>query len=581
MQRSAGLSKQALLSVGLATLFAASVAHAAGEAEPIVPPRLAVRPSVPGNLTPLNELAGGIDNLIESVATVNGVPPAPLCDDLTFLRRVSLDLVGEIPSLDEVTAFAKNTDPRKRQVKVLEMLKRPEYAERWSQFWSDTFLGAQNSGVFTRIQEPVFQHYIWQNLRADRGFDELTRDLLTASSGPTATYLSTHLSQTDLPKTADHVARTFLGARIGCAQCHDHPFDKWTQQDFWGFASFLAFTNGGYNNAITDSDTRITGEKYAPPSPEYELMARFLDGTLVDFTQPLPPAPVAVARQPQPMGRVNGAGPRPRSLEGSTTGEKLRRALAELVIERDDLRYDRAITNRVWSAFFGRGLVHPIDDIRSKQNGPHDDILDLLAADFHASKRDLKRLVTLIVSTQAYQRASVAPASQPSQKLRDHAVRYFVRADVRMMSPEMLANALMRISAGEDRYAGLQRARAQERQYDRKFVSNTQQLHATLLARFSAKTTTGFNQPTPDSPETENSFQRALMMMNADFMQRLAQDGANAMKARTKDDLYAIFGATLGRAPVKEELKKFEELNLKREAILWAIFNSAEFSSIH
>jgi len=586
MQRSAGVSQVAVLSLFIAVCVVAMTSLAAGEADPVVPPRLAVRPSVPGNLTPLPELASGIDNLLESVATANGVTLAPLCDDVTFLRRVSLDIVGEIPSLEEVTAFAKYADHRKRQAKVQELFKRPEFAERWSQYWGNVFMGSQN-GLLQRMQEPNFEKYIWKSFRAERGFDELTRDLLTASeTTPQVAYLASHLSQTDLPKTADHVARTFLGARIGCAQCHDHPFDKWTQQDFWGFASFLAYTSGNYST-VSDTDTRITGEKYAPPSTEYELTARYLDGTVVDVAVPLPPAPnrrerIERERKAEPMTR-NGGSPRPsnrpRMLEGSTTGEKLRNALAELVTERDDLRFDRAITNRVWHAFFGRGLVHPIDDIRTKQNGPHDDILDLLAADFHASNRDMKRLMTLIVSTQAYQRASVVSGAT-SQKSRDQAVRYFARADVRMMEPEMLASALMRVSVGEERYTGLQRLRAQERQFDRQFVSNTQQLYATLLARFQPRPM-GFGMAANDAPETENSFQRSLLMMNAEFMQRLVQDGANAMKNRGKDDLMTIFGATLGRPPSKEELRKFEELNLKREAILWVIFNSAEFSSIH
>jgi hypothetical protein len=572
-----------LLAVALiATTTVALAEDARAENERKAPPRLAVRPSTPGNLTPLEELVAGIDNRIESTALDNGVAPAPKCDDSTFLRRVSLDLAGEIPSADEAAAFARSNDPRKRLVKVQELLKSNAYADRWAVFWTGALVNPRDD-IYGNYYSKILHNWLFNELRSERGMDTIAHELLTSTGTPPATYLGYRLFRTGVPKTADHLSRTFLGARIGCAQCHDHPFDKYTQNDFWGFASFIAYTQSNFTN-VSDSDVRSSGEINEPPSSDYVLAARYLDGTVFDPAQAEPPQPPVKPNQNMPMGRMPGnATVIPgRPVQFTSRGANLRHTLADLILKRDDLRFDRAIANRMWATLLGRGLIHPVDDIRiqntseyeSQSFGAHDDILNLIAADFRASGRDLRRLLTLITATQAYQRASTTTATQ---RERDNAVRYFVQADIRPMTPEMFHLAVARISSGEERYLSQQRVRYDDYLRGNREIRRNHTDYESGLNRFYMNN----NSAGDETPIfMEPTFSRALTAMNGDYIQRAAQDGANRLKQRNRASLEQIFATVLSRPITPQEYAAFQKLGEKYEAIFWVLFNTSEFSSI-
>ena len=261
------------------------------------PDKIAFRPSDFGSLTPIKDVAAAIDNVIEISLAEQGIHPEPLCDDPAFLRRAHLDITGEIPSTEDVLHFISGEGGASKRAKAIEeLLKKPEYADHWATFWSVLLVGRKTREE-PDVRPHFFRSWLREELARNEKFDKIVTSVLTATGendkdGP-ASYLTFHLNDT-LPITIGHISQTFLGARIACAQCHDHPFDKWTQQDFWGFSAFLANTRSERKelredpkdpmkvtrswHILVDSNDRNGGGKYDPPQPELKLPPKVLDG---------------------------------------------------------------------------------------------------------------------------------------------------------------------------------------------------------------------------------------------------------------------------------------------------------------
>ncbi len=271
------------------------------------PDKIAFRPSDFGSLTPIKDVSAAIDNVIEISLAEQGIHPEPLCDDTAFLRRAHLDITGEIPSPEDVIHFISGEGgANKRAHAVEELFKKPEYADHWATFWSVLFVGRKTREE-PDVRPHFFRSWIRGELARNEKFDKIVTSILTATGendkdGP-ASYMTFHLNDT-LPLTIGHVSQTFLGARISCAQCHDHPFDKWTQQDFWGFSAFLANTRSERKelredpkdpmkvtrswHILVDTNDRNGGGKYDPPQPELRLPPKVLDGPI--FTSGVKPS---------------------------------------------------------------------------------------------------------------------------------------------------------------------------------------------------------------------------------------------------------------------------------------------------
>src|SRR6185295_7830103 len=205
-----------------------------------------------------------------------------------------LDLTGEIPSPDDINNFMRNG--AKRGQLIDELVKRPEYADRWANFWTVILVGRRTREE-ADVKPHFFRSWMREQFARNEKFDKIVTQILTATGendkDGASNYLSFHLNDT-LPITIGHISQTFLGARISCAQCHDHPFDKWTQADFWGFAAFLANTTSARKElredpkdpmkvtrqwqVLIDTDQRQGGQRYDPPQPELRLPPKVLDG---------------------------------------------------------------------------------------------------------------------------------------------------------------------------------------------------------------------------------------------------------------------------------------------------------------
>ncbi|MCS7270553.1 MAG: DUF1549 and DUF1553 domain-containing protein [Gemmataceae bacterium] len=345
-----------------------------------------------------------VDVHIQRTLELLRLPPSPPCSDATFLRRVYLDLLGRLPTPEEAQDFLQTSQaqrPDKRQRLVDTLLERPEYVDYWSHKWSDLFL------VSTRkLPEAAMWSYYRRIRRAvadNEPWDRFVRDLLTASGSNLhnggGNYFVLHK---DVSELAEATAVTFLGFAIGCAKCHNHPLEKWTQDDYWAFANLFAQV------ALKSGDR--AAEVLVNDQPEGEAL------------------------HPR-----RGIALRPRPLDGpplpADYPSTRRHYFALWLTAADNPYFAKAIVNRLWRHFMGRGLVEPDDDLRASNPPTHPELLDALAAELVKHNYDLKHIMRLILNSAAYQRDS---QPLPANAADD---RFYSRYYPRRLPAEVLLDA--------------------------------------------------------------------------------------------------------------------------------------------
>lgn len=344
-----------------------------------------------------------------------GLPPSDLCDDSTFLRRVTVDIAGRLPSLGETKAFLAEKSPDKRARAVDALLNGGGYADYFAGKWS-AILRNQRRNDRHMPDTYAFHEWIRQSLQANRPYDEFVRDILTATgeirnNPPVAWYRNVGGEK----ERMQDMAQVFLGVRLQCAQCHHHPYEKWSQDDYYGLAAFF------------------TTLEHKRPRPGQEVLVH----------RPKP----AVSKNPsseQELGpALPGKGPLELSLE-----EDPRQALADWVVDPENPFFARMIANRYWKHFFGRGLVDPEDDLRVTNPPTHPVLLAALEAHVTESKFDLKSLVRLICNSRTYQLSSV-PNDHNGEDQQNYS-RFYPRR----MQAEVLADAINQLTNGSDSFRG-------------------------------------------------------------------------------------------------------------------------------
>ena len=578
------------------------------------PAKIAFKGSEPGSLASVKEIASAIDNVIDINLAEMGIKPEGQCDDAAFLRRASLDLTGQIPLPEEVIEFFREGGAGKRAKKIEELLERSNYADHWSTFWSVLLVGRRTRDD-ADVKTAVFKSWLRDEFSRNEPFDKIVTELLTASGtnqevGP-VNYLTYRLNDT-LPEAMAHISQTFLGARIGCAQCHDHPFDKWTQQDFWGFSSFLANTRSERKelredpknprrvtkswHVLTDQEQRNGGGRYDPPQRELRLPPKALDGPVFaaaakrDLGGELKKKEVKPkdgdkdkkARDTKGMpADMSGEGMMGSTVEGAngSRGQTYRQALAAWITDPKNEKFAQSAVNRVWRSMFGYGLVEPVDDIRPKNPPSHPEVMSILANDFNASGRDLKRLCRIIANTRAYQRSSLGDKTKAD---RQKAVRNTARAEVRPMTPEMLFSAVVKATGGEEKAKALTEGllKREEAMMSGDMMNGRGQTGEfyNLLQRFINTSTA---EDRAGKLQFEGTVSQALMLMHSGFIQRAIADGVTRFKQKGMGDMVYIFAATLGRPPTPIEASAFAQCSDGLQGIMWVLLNSAEFVTIH
>jgi len=371
-----------------------------------------------------------IDREVKAVWAKENLAAPERSTDSVFLRRVYLDLAGMIPSYEETTAFLTDTDPNKREKLIDKLLADPRYARNQAQVWDVNLLGRNPNGVGHPDNRRAFRQWLETQFKNNEPYDRLVHKLLEAEEDGSQLYYVVYRNSDDLATTT---MRMFLGTQLQCAKCHDHPYDPWTQRDYYGMAGFFVrtfITEGEKQDNVTRYfvGEKSTGDvsftvlpKDAQPGTKGEpVKPKFLGGA--DLQEPETPADFK-----EPKLEPKLAPPKPLFSR--------REKVVEWITAKENPYLARAAVNRVWAQFMGRGFVHPVDDFNSENEPSHPELLKAIESQFIAHQFDLKWLIREIVNSQAYQAADVGP-------VKDALPRYYERARIRPLSVEELTASL-------------------------------------------------------------------------------------------------------------------------------------------
>ncbi len=501
-----------------------------------------------------------IDEQVFTKLKAMGVPPSDPCDDATFIRRVSIDIAGRLPSLDETNRFLADKDAAKRDRLIDTLLASPEYADYFANKWSSLL---RNKRVEARDASGTFAFHGWlrDSLRANRPYNEIVRDVLAATGTVEENPASGWYRQVKEPQQQlEDAAQLFLGVRMQCAQCHHHPFEKWSQNDYYSFSAFFSQV-GRKGSAVKETET---------------IFHRRGVASAVNKKTKQPVKPAALITGPMEIAPEDDP----------------RLALADWMSNRANPFFARTLVNRYWKHFFNRGIVEPEDDMRETNPPSNPELLEALAAKFIESGYDLKALVRDITRSQTYQLSAVPNNYNKSD--RQNFSRYYAKR----LTAEVLYDSLNELTRTPSNFSGMPAGTRAISLPDNSF--NAGSYFLTVFGR-------------PDSSSAcecertqEASLAQALHLLNAkDIQEKLASSNGAAAKlaadARSDEDkLRELYLIAYARQPEAAELalakthidkprtapdgKPMEPVAAKRqgyEDILWAILNTKEFLFNH
>jgi hypothetical protein len=497
-----------------------------------------------------------IDALVLKELKATGITPAPRTSDEQFLRRVTLDLTGELPLPADVTEFVADKDPNKRARLIDKLLASDEFAQHWARYWRDVITAKLTDRRGIALSRP-FEAWMAEQLRHNKSWGEIARALITATgdcrydddgkNGALFLMLS-RVGADAANERAAETARLFLGIQIQCAQCHDHPSDVWKRQQFHELAGYFARTR---ERPMRDGMRLIGMELVSAPFGEHRMPSK---------TDP---------RQGTVTGPrfLDGQAPRP----GLSDVER-RRALADAVVSKQNYWFAGAHVNRVWGELMGQSFYTPVDDLGPRKEAVFPDVLTRLAASFRATDYDVKALFRTIVNSQTYQRQIRLGESTDAHLHFAAAYPTRLRADVLWESltgvlGRMGAPAALRPNAGPfaPRGFGLEGLFKDEFDFD----------------------------PSARPDEVEGSIPQALLLMNnPQINQKIQARGTNLLgrilTAYPDDDdaLRMVYLRALARKPTDREMERcrayVKKVGSRAEAfedILWALLNSTEFQT--
>jgi len=358
-----------------------------------------------------------IDALVNAKLQRMKILPSGAADDAEFLRRVSLDIAGVPPTIEEIDAFvADPADPlAKRAAKVDQLLASPMYVEHWTLKWSDLLLNRRKTVTERGVW--AFRNWIRQAIASNRPYNEFAEELITANGSAFENPAANYFRIAREPKLVmENMTQVFLGTRFNCNQCHDHPFERWTQRQYYELAAYFA----------------DVGRKPMPEGDEFIFtMASPAAVVNPDTNQPAAPQfPFSHA------GAIDAAGSR-------------REQLAQWLTSNENPYFARSIVNRYWSYFFGRGIIDPVDDIRASNPASNPELLDALTKDFIASGYDLKKLIRTICTSATYQR------SLETNQWNEDDTMNFSHAMPRRLSAEQLYDAIVQATGAPRNLPGV------------------------------------------------------------------------------------------------------------------------------
>jgi hypothetical protein len=485
--------------------------------------------------------------------------PSALCDDGVFLRRAFLDTLGVLPTADEARSFLADRDPAKRRRLIDRLLQRPEFADFWALKWSDLLRNEEK--VLDRKGVAVFHQWIRRAIEDGKPVNEFARDLVAARGStyadPPANF---YRALRDPQVRAEAVAQVFLGVRLQCARCHNHPFDRWTQDDYYGLAAF--FPRVEYR--IVENNRRDKLDTHEFDGEQIVWLAR--EGEVTH------PRTGAVMRPRLPgSGEIDGEGDRTH-------------ALADWLARPDNPFFARAQVNRVWYHLLGRGLVDPDDDFRASNppvNGP---LLDALTADFVAHRFDLRHLVRTILNSRTYQLSAV-----PNETNHDDETN-FSHALVRGLQAEQLLDALGEVTGTPVKFSGFpEGTRAGELPGVR--LTRPREQSASRAERFLQVFGKPVRSLTCECERSEDTtLGQAFQMVSGELLQGMLSEPDNRLGRllrsgrADREIVVELYLAALCRLPGEKELAAAEAILTRTkdrraalEDLAWGLLNAKEF----
>ena len=549
---------------------AASSESASNSSTALATGAVAVRKPVwvpPAGMAPL----AVIDGFLERGWKARKVRPAARADDATWLRRIHLDLVGRIPTEEEVARFQRLPARKRRETTVDGLLAHPEHPRHLREMFDVLWMGRPTGNAEAQRRDHRWYEFLETSFRENRPWDAMVRDLIVARPAkPEQRGLVQFLyeRQNNPQAMAEAVAPLVFGLQIGCAQCHDHMVAREIKQaHYWGMvAAFNRSKNveseAGFGLAESAIGGFVSFANLKKESQQARLV--FFNGRTVD--EPWPADGIKEVDAPEkyrvPPPKNKERPPAPAEPQFSR-----RQALAEAVT-RDNPLLARAAVNRVWAMFLGRGLVHPVDLMDSQHAPSHPELLDWLAHDFERSGYDLRRLIRNLVLSQAYQLDSrPAPGKAPADEA-------FARAIEKPLSAEQLARSLI-LAAGPWKA-------------DSKSPAASVTVDPTSLQRALVR-----DFPNLFAPEYNATLQQALFLSNSPVLESLLQPRPGNLAERLAglaDDptrVKTAFQAVLGRNPDRDELRASVAYLQEhpgqggRSQFLWALLSGAEFQVNH
>jgi hypothetical protein len=496
-------------------------------------------PSIPEN--------NYIDTLVNAKLQKMRMLPSGLCSDEVFLRRAYIDIVGLLPEPDAVAKFVKDQDPKKREKLVDELLGRKEFVQMWVMKWAELLQVRSDGGNQTLSYKAALRYYEWLEDKISRNvpFDQIVKELLASNGGsfknPETNYYNV---ERDTLKIAENTAQVFMGMRIQCSQCHNHPFDRWTQDDYYGFADFfaqIARKQGEDPREIIVSNSG--GGDVNHPVPGRKVVPKFLGAEFPDIK-----------------------------------GKDRRQVLADWLASPNNPYFAKNLANIVWASFLGHGIIDPVDDVRISNPSVNPELLDALGAKFTEYHYDFKRLVRDICTSRTYQLASEANDTNVADE------RNFSHGAIRRVRAEVLLDMIGQITETHEKFRGLPMgARAVEIA-----DGSTSNYFLTTFGRATRETVCSCEV------SMAPNLSQALNLINGDTVQGKIQNGGVVRKMlaekKTPDEIItALYARTLSRAPTDGERKELlaligdkpDQQQKGLEDLFWALLNSQEFMFNH
>jgi hypothetical protein len=501
--------------------------------------------SVGDGATPSPTLPARIDAAVNARLRVEKVTPSPRCDDAEFLRRVSLDLTGHIPSADKAAAFLESRDANKRAKLIDELLASSDYGKHQADIWQSLLLSRTSDNRAIPFEKMTA--WLEKSFNDNKPWDRMVREILTAGGEMDKNGAVVYFLANATPdKLTDNATRAFLGVQLQCAQCHNHPFTDWKQDAYWGMAAFF-------------TKVRIEG------NPRQVVRQ---GGTLgINENGKGRPIRLPISAKRVPPKFLQSDAPK------LTSSDAYRPVLADWMTSPKNAYFSRAMVNRTWAQLFGRGIVNPVDDMHDGNKPSHPQLLTELSTQFAANGFDVKNLLRAICNSQTYQRTS-----KPFAGNREAGPELFARMAIKVLTPEQMYDSLVQV-VGAPNQANYQRRPA-----------------VAAAARFRNITPRSLfvtffkGDDNADPTEYQAGIPQVLRMMNspqlnnASMLTPILQSGKKPVQV-----IEHLYLATLSRLPSGQELERTMSLVRKhqdepRQAygdLLWVLLNSSEFTLNH